>query len=465
MKKSLKYIAGALVLLAFALAWILAPVGNGYTAKYLCSHALTSGQDPEEAMELFIEPVNPLFRAVRYRVDYEQKEVSAWFLGFLRPATAVYREGCGCTLLVDGTREALAQQAEGLAVERPVLKDTLWPAGNRVDVQNIPANVDIKRLNGRLRREFEAPAAGSTEGVNTLAIVVAYKDTIIAEHYRPGIGADTPLLSWSASKSITGALIGRLAQTKGFDIYRPAGFPEWEQDERKAITVDQLLRMESGLEFDERYAPFADAVEMLYQSPDMGAYALSKPLAAAPGTSWSYSSGTTNILAKILLEKTGGSFRALEEFAHNEFFSKLGMATAVFEHDEHGAFVGSSYFYASPRDWLRFALLYKNKGAWNGEQLLPEGWVDYSLTPTPHAPDGRYGAQIWLNAGAPGSDERLLPRLPRDLFAFEGFQDQWIVVIPSRNLMVARFGVTHDPAWSMETLILDILDCIEFSEE
>ena len=465
MKKILIVVAALLLLLVGALAWVLAPIGNGYTAKYLCSHVFTSGQDPEEAMELFIEPVNPLFKIVRYQVDDEHKEVTARFLGFLRPATAVYREGCGCTLLVDGDREELMQQAEGVSVEHPLLQDTLWPAGNRVDYQNTPPNVDIDKLNKRLRREFEETTTDPNERVNTLAIAVAYKDQVIAEHYRPGIDADTPLLSWSASKSITGALIGRLVITKGLDIHRTPGFPEWEKDERKAITIDHLLRMESGLAFDERYVPFADAVEMLYLSPDMGAYALDKPLAAAPGTQWSYSSGTTNILAKILLEETGGSFRTMKEFAHSQFFSKLGMRTAVFEHDEHGAFVGSSYFYASPRDWLRFALLHKNKGVWNGEQLLPEGWVEYSTTPTPHAPDGRYGAQVWLNAGSQGSDERLLPRLPRDLFAFEGFQEQWIVVIPSRDLMVARFGVTHDPEWSIEPLILDILDCIDYSEE
>lgn len=464
MKKSLKYIAGAvLVLASIALffAWKIAPVGTGYTAKYLCSHVFTSGQDPEEAMELFIEPVHPLFKTVRYRVDYEDKAVSAWFLGFLRPATAVYREGCGCTLLVDKDRKALLEQAEGLDIERPVLKDTLWPIGNRVDKEAIPPNVDIEKLNERLRREFEETASDPGERVNTLAIVVAYQDRIIAEQYRPGISESTPLLSWSASKSITSALTGRLVQTKGLDIHRPAGFPAWEKDGRSAIAIDHLLRMESGLEFDERYVPMSDAVEMLYESPDMGAYALSKPLGAQPGTRWSYSSGTTNILSKILLAQAGGSFRSLEEFAHHEFFSKLGMATAIFEHDESGAFVGSSYFYASARDWLRFALLYKNKGAWNGEQLLPESWVEYSLTPTPHAPDGRYGAQIWLNAGAPGSEERLLPRLPRDLYAFEGYQGQWVVVIPSKDLMVARFGVTHTQNWSVEELLLDILGAID----
>ena len=139
------------------------------------------------------------------------------------------------------------------------------------------------------------------------------------------------------------------------------------------------------------------------------------------------------------------------------------MTTAIFEHDESGAFVGSSYFYASARDWLRFCLLYKNKGIWNGEQLLPKGWVDYSLRPTPHAPDGRYGAQIWLNAGEPGSDERLLPRLPDDTFAFEGYQDQWFIVIPSRGLMAARFGVSNGDNWSVEELLLGIMEAIDYS--
>lgn len=463
MKKTLKYTAAIpAVLLAatFYFANESAPVATGYPAKYLCSHTFNSGQDADEAMEYFVRPVNPIFSLVRHEVDYEKKAVTVRLFGWFLPSTAVYREGCGCTLLVDKDREALMVQAQGLPFERPVLKDTLWPVGNQVDLQGIPDNVDIDKLNERLRREFQETADNPKERLNTLAIVVAYQDRIIAEHYRPGITDTTPLLSWSASKSITSALVGRLVQTQGLDIHQPPGFPAWAGDDRSAITVDQLLRMESGLAFDERYAPLSDAVEMLYNSPDMGGYALAQPLAAEPGTQWSYSSGTTNILAKILLEKTGGSLRRLEEFAHNEFFGKLGMTSAIFEHDESGAFVGSSYFYASPKDWLRFALLYKNKGVWNGEQLLPEGWVDYSLRPTPHAPGGRYGAQIWLNAAGAGPEERLLPRLPEDAFAFQGYQDQWIVVIPSRNLMVARFGVTNTPGWSVEELILDILEAL-----
>lgn len=465
MKKSLKYSILAVLLILFMASYYViyqsAPVATGYSSKYLCSHTFNSGQDPEEAMEAFIKPVNPLFNFVDYQVDYDRKQVSTSLFGLIRPATAVYREGCGCTLLVEKGRDELLAQTQGLNTQRIVLKDTLWPWGNQVDLKSIPANVNIVKLKERIRQEFKETTTDLKERKNTLAIAVAYKDRIIAEQYREGIDANTPLLSWSASKSITSALIGRLVQTHQQNIYQAAGLQEWQHDERKNITIDHLLRMESGLAFDERYVPFSDAVEMLYESSDMGAYAAEKSIVANPGTQWRYSSGTTNLLSKILLEKTGGDIQSLKRFAYEEFFNKLGMTTAIFEHDESGAFVGSSYFYASARDWLRFCLLYKNKGIWNGEQLLPEGWVDYSLTPTSHAPEGRYGAQIWLNAGEKDTEERLLPRLPKDTFVFQGYQGQWFVVIPSKDLMIARFGVTNTPQWSMEDLILDILDTIQ----
>lgn len=464
MKKSFKYLAAILLFMIAAAGYYLykaAPVASGYTSKYLCSFAFNSGQDPDEAMELFIKPVNGLFDFVHYHVDRSQKTVTASLFGFLRPATSVFRDGCGCTLIIDKDVETLRQQTRGLTLEPPALPDTTWPAGNRVEAAQIPVHIDLQKLKTRINREFTETTEDPAERINTLAIAVAYKDQIIAEQYRPGITDRTPLLSWSASKSVTNALIGRWVQLKGLDIYQPTGFQEWANDERKMITIDQLLRMESGLHFDERYAPMAEAVEMLYETPDMAAYARDKPLEAAPGTQWSYSSGTTNILAHYLLDLTGGDIQSLETFAHRELFDKLGMTSAIFEHDESGSFVGSSYFFASARDWLRFCLLFKNNGVWNGEQLLPAGWVDYSLKPTPHAPSGKYGAQIWLNAGGEEPGDRLLPRLPEDTYAFEGYQGQWFVVIPSRELMIARFGVTNTKNWQVEDLIADLLEILD----
>ena len=463
MRKTLKYATLLLLLLLSGAAYYLyntSPVAAGYSAKYLCSHVFTSGQDAGEAMEQFIRPINPVFDFVHYKVDYDRKRVTANLFGFLRPATAVYRPGCGCTLLVHKSAEELKQQTAGLDHDEPALKDTVWPFGNRFDRAVIPANVDTAALNRRIAREFRETATEPGEKINTFAIVVAYKNRIIAEQYRAGITDSTPLLSWSASKSVTSALFGRLVQTHGLNIYAPTGLPAWQNDRRKAITIDQLLRMESGLAFDERYAPFSDAVEMLYESGDMGAYAAGKDAVSGPDSVWSYSSGATNILAKILLEKTGGTLHALDTWARGQFFNKIGIRSAVFEHGENGAYVGSSYFYATPKDWLRFALLFKQKGRWNSEQLLPPGWVDYSLTPTPHAPMSEYGAHIWLNAGRKGSSERFLPRLPEDTFIFEGYQEQWIIVIPSKDLMIARFGATNTENWSVEDLIVDVLAAI-----
>jgi hypothetical protein len=222
--------------------------------------------------------------------------------------------------------------------------------------------------------------------------------------------------------------------------------------------------MESGLDFEEDYAPLADATEMLYESADMGAFAAEHPPAAAPGKRWAYSSGTTNLLADILYERIGGTPAALHHLAYEEFFNRLGISSAIFEHDESDAFVGSSYLYMSARDWLRVCKLYMDNGVWNGEQILPVGWVKYALTPSPHSTNACYGGQIWLNAAANPAD-RKLPGLPPDTYMFRGFQGQWIVGIPSMDLMLVRLGVTHDDdAWSPEEVIKGVMKKVKSEE-
>jgi CubicO group peptidase (beta-lactamase class C family) len=295
---------------------------------------------------------------------------------------------------------------------------------------------------------------------NTLGLAVAWQGRLLGERYAEGVTDSTPLLGWSAAKSVLGALFGVLVQTQGLDIRQPAGLPEWANDARRDITIDQLLRMESGLDFDEDYAGVTDATRMLYTSASMGTFAAQASAKAPPDTRWSYSSGTSNILARILYEKAGGTPEGLHRLMYEQFFDKLGVTTAVWEHDESGALVGSSYLYMSARDWLRVCLLYMNDGVWNGERILPEGWVDYSLTPTPHAPDARFGAHIWLNA-AKNPEERMLPGLPADLFMFKGFQGQWIIGIPSRELMVARLGVDHDRRWDAQGVVGGLLEVLD----
>jgi CubicO group peptidase (beta-lactamase class C family) len=201
---------------------------------------------------------------------------------------------------------------------------------------------------------------------------------------------------------------------------------------------------------------------MLFDTRDMAAFAASKPLVEEPGSAWHYSSGTTNILSRIVREAIGGTDQDALEFPRRALFDRLGMRDTVFEPDASGTVVGSSFVYASPRDWARFGLLYLQDGVWQGERVLPEGWVAYTTSPTPKAPQGRYGAQWWLNAGDPADNaDRRWPNLPPDIFWADGHDGQAVVVVPSHDLVLVRLGFTPDPeAWDLGAFIGDVLEAI-----
>ena len=196
--------------------------------------------------------------------------------------------------------------------------------------------------------------------------------------------------------------------------------PEWSypDDPRHAITLDQLLRMSSGLEFGEDFGPTDDLPRMLFEYGDTGAYAANKPLAAPPDTVWSYSSGTANIVARLLRELHGNDLAAQVRFSRARLFDAADMTSAFFEPDVTGTFIGSSFAFMTARDWARFGELHRNDGVWFGRRILPEGWVRYVTTPTPLAPIGQYGAMFWLNAGDPQDPaKRPWPKLPTDTYA------------------------------------------------
>jgi CubicO group peptidase (beta-lactamase class C family) len=287
---------------------------------------------------------------------------------------------------------------------------------------------------------------------------------LIAERYAPGIDKDMPLLGWSMSKTVTNALVAILVRQNRLELKSPAPVPAWQadNDDRKKITLDQLLRMSSGLKFEEVYLPLYDATYMLYGSSDFAAYAAAKPLETEPDTKWYYSSGTANIVARIVRQAIEKEYDYYYHFIYDELFDKIGMYSAILEPDSSGTFVGSSYTFATPRDWARFGLLYLQDGVWQGERIFPEGWVKYTTTPTPKASRGEYGAHTWLNAGsASDPDDRRWPGAPRDAFAALGFQEQKVIVIPSRRLVLVRFGATSDrKTWDTDEFIKNILACL-----
>jgi CubicO group peptidase (beta-lactamase class C family) len=319
--------------------------------------------------------------------------------------------------------------------------------------------IDPVKLQKALDVAFAEPSPDNPR--KTRAVIVVYDGRLAAERYAPGFHKDMPLLGWSMSKSVTNALVGIQVKAGKLDTMAPAQVKEWQQagDPRRDITLDQLLRMSDGQEFEESYLPPDDTTRMLYESFDFAAYAAGKSLAAKPDARWNYSSGTANIIARIVRRTAEKRYAHYYDFIRDEFFDKIGMYSAVMEPDASGTFVGSSYTFATPRDWARFGLLYLQDGVWQGELIFPEGWVKYTTTPTPQAPRGEYGALFWLNAGSPSHPEdRRWPSAPRDAFAALGFQEQKVIIIPSKNLVLVRFGATSDrQSWNSDEFIANVL--------
>jgi len=260
------------------------------------------------------------------------------------------------------------------------------------------------------------------------------------------------------TKSVTGALIGILIRRGKLSLQDNALVPQWrgQSDPRAQITLDQLLRMTSGLRFTENHSdPLEDVALMLFARRDVAAYAIDKPLQAPPGTRWSYSSGTSNILAAVMRPAIGGSEREYLEFPRQALFGPLGMRNAVLESDESGTFVASSYLYASPHDWARFGQFLLQDGTWNGTRILPEGWVRYMSTLTPQSTRRDFGAHLWVKVTSPfNSLLQPPPQLPADTFHAVGHEGQFVSVIPSRQLVVVRLGLSRGQhVWDHEAFL------------
>ena len=324
---------------------------------------------------------------------------------------------------------------------------TAWPEGR--------LEADGPRFAALIARAFGAqsdPLLGETH-----AFVAIHRGRLVAERYAKGFGPEAACPSWSKAKSITHALVGILVGDGKIDVLQPAAVPEWKEggDRRAEITLDLLLRMSSGLAFAEEYLPDkpSDVIEMLWGrgKDDVAHFAASFELAHAPGAFWAYSSGTSNIVARaasIAADVRGADF---ERFMRQRLFEPLGMQTPMPKFDAAGTFIGSSFCFASPRDFARFGLLYLRDGLWEGKRLLPEGWVDYARKPTFQQPtdQGRYGAHFWLDLAGPGS------------FSANGYQGQFTVMVPERDLVLVRHGnsTTEGEVPNVKTWIKDVAEC------
>ncbi|WKN46337.1 serine hydrolase domain-containing protein [Tunicatimonas pelagia] len=426
------------------------PILTGFGAKHLCSCHFVAQRSDSSVL------VNELARFPYRLAEYEVNDVdSSATASIFGTATrqAVYRPGAGCVLRVNDKSVApipqLAQITEQKINNYPIPEE-----------KAVRRNVNYSQLSEAVGWAFSEPDAERLK--NTKAVVVVYDDTLVAERYAPGFSAQTLMPGWSMTKSVINALVGITVQQSQLDINQPAPVPAWqeEDDPRKNITWDHLLRMNSGLKWDETYFGASDVTQMLYLSEDMASIAMHRPPKEEPGEEWYYSSGTTNILSFLLRQRYGDD--AYYALPYQQLFQPLGMSSAVIEADLSGTFVGSSYMLATTRDWAKFGLLYYHDGIWRGQRILPEGWVKYTTRPVEDAPFRKYGAQFWLNAGERNRpDQREFPDVPTELFFAQGFDEQSIFILPKHKLVIVRLGITARGNFDKNYFLSELIKAFE----
>ena len=425
-----KWVVVVLVAAAIGLAgWLyfappeLVRLGTAYSAKIVCSNVFIGGRNGQEVLAVDVQsPGHPLLGYIDVEVDPETESSTARLLGLFAPAIAGHREGYGCASMPEGVEAAADMPAEPA---RPAPNMTAqWPLGERVSGED-PAIAAIL-------------ANDEIAGEGMRAVVVVHRGRIVAERYAEGFSAHTPLLGWSKTKTVTAAIVGTLIREGRLSLEQAELMDIWSADARSEVTLADLLAMSSGLDFNEEYGDVTDVTRMLYFEPDMAGFASGKEPVAARGESFNYSSGTSVLVSRIWQDAFEDQAEAWR-WPRAALFGPLGMTSAVLEADANGTFVGSSYLYATARDWARFGLFLLSDGRWFGRQILPEGYVAWMREAAPVS-DGTYGrGHVWL-VGPGGNDDGF--DLPPDTFWLRGHDGQTTAVVPSLDLVVVRMGLT-----------------------
>jgi CubicO group peptidase (beta-lactamase class C family) len=444
------YILLGTFLLCFVLFFAkhLLRVGTAYNAKNLCSCVFVAERDADFVNESELGP----YWYISTTVDKAEKSVTATFLGMLK-AKAYYREGLGCSLLNGKSISDLNSQADGFTRSKI---DSLQPFNLFISDSVQEVKLNKGKLEKALVAEFQ-----KTDKKQTRAVVVLYDSLLVTEKYADGFGKDMPLMGWSMTKSITATLVAMLIKEGKLSLQQKALFEEWQNstDPRKDITLDHLLRMSSGLKLDEEYFLPSDATKMLFSSQSVAQIPKGKQLEFPIDTHWSYSSGTSNVVSQLVRNQFENQ-QAYWSYPYDSLFNKLGMESMIMEPDASGTFVGSSFAYATARDWAKLGALYLKKGYWNGEQIFNRDWASYVGTPTPTAEGGVYGAHFWMDAGD-SKQEKLWKGIPKDAYYMSGFEKQCVMIIPSRNIVIVRLSYSKTNREDLGNFVESVLNAFE----
>jgi CubicO group peptidase (beta-lactamase class C family) len=424
----------------------LAPPGNPLShhasgfAKILCSAVFVSGLDFDFAAEnigYFTAPYAERAKLTDRRLDMENKAVHVTLPnGVVR--TAKYFGDQGCICLPEG-KDKLNFTPVEIIQNLPDPETTPWPMGDFVKPESMPDEVDLEKVSLAVDAAFADPEA------LTAAFLITYKGEIIGERYRKGITKDTPLESWSMGKSLTATLMGVLIQQGKYELFQPAPIPEWQEpgDPRAQIRIADILRMSSGLRFRAPHDPdfnpelgYPDHLYVYTSSGNTFNWSATRPQQWAPNTVGRYRNcdpSLINYLIRLAVENGDEEYLT---FPQRSLFDKIGIRNMVLETDTYGNLLLQGYDFGTARDWARLANLYLNDGIWNGEKLLPEGFVDFVSTVAPAwKADDRpiYGGFFWIN----GTES--FP-IPKDAYFMAGAGGQMVFIIPSHDLVVVKLS-------------------------
>lgn len=447
MKKIFKFLGLALFIVLIYFGYTTYPkldLISGFSAK-----SMASGHFIDHRSQEMIEEGDNDIEMITFaknKIDENLKFATASVYG-LKERKAIYREGLGATLINDDFDVSKPYE---VPKRTKLTNNSPFPYGNNEPKDSIFANIDYAKLEKAVANAFDKKGELNKR---TRSVLVIYKDKIIAEKYDTGFDKYSKILGWSMTKSITATLFGVLQKQGKIDINKPAPIAEWANDERAKITINDLLHMNSGLEWEEDYTKISDVTQMLFLDADMSKSQIDKPLAGKTNATWNYSSGTTNLLSGIL-RKQFKTHQEYLDFWYSDLIDKIGMTSMLVETDMAGNYVGSSYSWATTRDWAKFGLLYLHKGNWNGEQLFDENWATYVASPT-NGSNGDYGAHFWLNAGGK------FPDVPKGMFYCSGYQGQMIAIFPSHDLVIVRMGLKEDPEFDFNGLLSEIVGSLK----
>ncbi len=409
-------------------------------AKILCSAVFITGLDPDDAAENvggFISPFDQRGHVVDTIVDFDRQMVALTLPdGVTRTAKRYANQGCVAHPIgEDSVYFAPSEVARNL----PPAETTPWPMGDVLPDEPFPAEVDMELVERALDVGF-GPAEAQT-----LGLVVTYKGRILGERYGDDVDMHTPLESWSMTKSLTGTLVGVLIEQGAYELWQPAPFPEWQApgDSRQEIRIGDIMRMSSGLRINAPADPdyddsmYADHYYLYTGTTNSFEYAATRPQQWPPNTVGRYRNTDPvlgSYLVRLAVEARGEDYHS---FPQRALFDRIGIRDAVIETDPYGNFLGQGLAFMPARDWARLANLYLQDGVWNGERILPEGYVDYASTVAPAwEADGRLqygGAFFWVNGeGGQG--------LPTTAYSMRGAGGQSTTIIPTHDLVVVRIG-------------------------